>query len=337
MDGIDKHTTIWHVLRVKKSRWQILEAAHDQRAHVFTHPHLQRKHQGIKHPVEDFLWEYYFLKPAHLHRWHPGVGVVLEDSADHPRAGWKFYATQGDDVVVDTEQFLTERGHTLAHVRELLEATLARPGRFGCFGLHEWAMVYRQKPDEVRHQNVPLRMSNTDIDEVVESHTIACTHIDAFRFFTPEAQPLNTYQPSRATQIADEQPGCLHAGMDVYKWASKLGPIIPGEVLLDAFELARDIREVDMRASPYDVSAYRGANGQFLTPIPIETNEGKRTYVAFQRQFTQRGNALRQRILDILAHPDLSGAHPVEGSPSNPTPHDEHAHAGHGGNPEDNP
>src|SRR5690625_4787121 len=112
---------------------------------------------------------------------------------------------------------------------------------------------------------------------------------------------------------------------------------LPGEVLLDAFELARDIREVDMRASPYDVSAYRGANGQFLTPIPIETNEGKRTYVAFQRQFTQRGNALRQRILDILAHPDLSGAHPVEGSPSNPTPHDEHAHAGHGGNPEDNP
>src|SRR5699024_1662342 len=94
-----------------------------------------------------------------------------------------------------------------------------------------------------------------------------------------------------------------------------LGPVIPGELLLDTFELARDIREVDMQASPYDVSAYRGADGEFLTPIAIETAEGKRDYVARQREFTRRGNALRQRILEALCRvPNLVGAHPASGA-----------------------
>ena len=66
-----------------------------------------------------------------------------------------------------------------------------------------------------------------------------------------------------------EQPGCLHAAMDVYKWATKLGPLVPGDLLLDCFELAREIRRTDMQASPYDVSSYgldagrhRDARGQ---------------------------------------------------------------------------
>ena len=57
--------------------------------------------------------------------------------------------------------------------------------------------------------------------------------------------------------------------MDVYKWATKLGPVVPGDLLLDCFELARDIRTLDMRASPYDVTSYD------LEPIAIETAEGK--------------------------------------------------------------
>ena len=34
---------------------------------------------------------------------------------------------------------------------------------------------------------------------------------------------------------------------------------VPGELMLDAFELARDIRELDMRASPYDLTRSRSA------------------------------------------------------------------------------
>lgn len=80
----------------------------------------------------------------------------------------------------------------------------------------------------------------------------------------------------------------------------KLGPIVPGEVLLDAFALARDIRDVDMRASPYDVSAYAGVDGSPLTAIPIETPAGKRAYADLQRGFADRGNALRARVLEAI-------------------------------------
>ena len=88
--------------------------------------------------------------------------------------------------------------------------------------------------------------------------------------------------------------------MDVYKWAVKLGPIVPGEVLLDAFELARDIREVDMRASPYDVSAYLGADGSRLVAVEIETPAGKREYAKLQRGFAARGDALRERVIAAI-------------------------------------
>ncbi len=108
--------------------------------------------------------------------------------------------------------------------------------------------------------------------------------------------PRNALAPTRETQPDLEQPGCLHAGMDVYKWATKLGPLVPGEVLLDAFEPGRDMRSLDMRASPYDVSA-RG-----LEAVRIEEPAGKARYAAEQRGFSERSNALRARILAELAH-----------------------------------
>ena len=82
--------------------------------------------------------------------------------------------------------------------------------------------------------------------------------------------------------------------MDLYKWADKLGPLVPGELLLDAFTLARDIRELDMRASPYDLADLGYA------PVRIETPEGKAAYVDAQRAFADRGGALRTRLLDVL-------------------------------------
>ncbi|WP_412864364.1 hypothetical protein [Cellulomonas sp. 179-A 9B4 NHS] len=81
--------------------------------------------------------------------------------------------------------------------------------------------------------------------------------------------------------------------MDVYKWCLKLGPAVPGDLLLDAFDLARDIRLVDMRASPYDVRPYG------LDPIAVETPEGKADYVRRQRGFAARANALRTRLLAV--------------------------------------
>jgi hypothetical protein len=158
--------------------------------------------------------------------------------------------------------------------------------------MHEWAMVYRLPAEQVRHATWPLRLGGDGTDEVVESHRIGCSHFDAFRFFTEEARPLNTLRPSSTDRPAFEQPGCLHAGMDLYKHAYRLSPLVPSELVADCFELARDIRVLDMRASPYDLS------GLGYEPVRVETVEGKQAYVAAQRGFAERGAPLRQRLLD---------------------------------------
>ena len=131
-------------------------------------------------------------------------------------------------------------------------------------------------------------------DEVVERHGIRCSHFDAFRFFTEDAAPRNALQPTRDGQVALEQPGCLHAGMDVYKWAFKLTPLVPSDLVADAFDLAREIRVLDMQASPYDLRELG------YDPVPIETAEGKAAYLERQRDFAERSNALRRRLLDVL-------------------------------------
>lgn len=279
--------------------WRERAAAHAAAVEQLSADRLARRVEGRTHPVDDFLWEYYAFRPAQLARWHPGAGVGLEDAAE--REGWSFYAVTGGTAYLDLERFRQRRAEAVAFVRDLLTATLTRPGRFGCFGLHEWAMVYRAPEEQVRHGGWPLRLGRDGTDEVVESHTVACSHFDAYRFFTPEAVPRNTLAPSRDGQLVMEQPGCLHAGMDLYKWCFKLTPAVPGELTLAAFRLARDIRELDMRAAPYDLRELG------YEPVRIETAEGKAEYVEAQRGFTVRGNALRRRLLEALAALEPAG------------------------------
>ena len=273
--------------------WSALAAAHAVRIDRWTAPHLGRRRRGEAHPVLDFLFTYYSETPGRLRRWHPGPDVALAPSSTGPapHGAWRWYATDHGGVVeLDVAAFLADRGDTVRFVRRLLAATAARPAFTGCFGLHEWAMVYRD--GGTRHP-VPLRLGQTGTDAVVEAHPIRCSHFDAFRFFTPAAVDRNRLRPTRDTQPELEQPGCLHAGMDLYKWAYKLSPATPGELVADCFELAVEIRELDMRASPYDLRAHG------YQPVAIETPEGKTEYVAAQRGFAHRGAELRQRLMDV--------------------------------------
>lgn len=281
--------------RLAPADWQAREAAHETRVDALTAGRRERRPHGRAHPVDDFLFQYYRHSPARLRRWHPGVGVALADAARMPRADWRWYRTVGADVVFEHTAFVSERAESIDFVRRLLSATAARPPRLRCFGLHEWAMVYRLPQEDVRHSGWPLRLGTDGTDAVVESHPIACSHFDAYRFFTPEALPRSTIQPTREDQVMLEQPGCLHAGMDLYKWAFKLSPLVPSELTVEAFALAREIRGLDMAASPYDLSALG------IAPVRIETPEGKADYVAQQRAFADRSNGLRLRLLDVLA------------------------------------
>jgi hypothetical protein len=269
--------------------WTARSAAHEARIDRWAVPHQERRRRGEAHPVLDFLFTYYSETPGRLRRWHPGPGVALAGPAPH--ADWRWYTTDADgSVLLDVGAFTADRGDTVRFVRRLLAATASRPAFSGCFGLHEWAMVYR---DRATRHPVPLRLGAEGTDAVVEAHQIRCTHFDAFRFFTPPAVGRNRLQPTRETQPELEQPGCLHAGMDLYKWAYKLSPATPGELVADCFELAVQIRELDMRASPYDLRA------QGYEPVAIEIPEGKAEYVAAQRGFAERGAVLRHRLIAV--------------------------------------
>lgn len=278
------------------ARWRARAEAHARRADALTAEHRARRSRHEKHAVEDFLFEYYPASAGQLRRWHPGAGVALAPEGEPPPHGrWRWYRTDADgSVVLDLDAFAAERGEAVRFVVALLTATASRPAATGCFGLHEWAMVYREPAGAHRHA-LPLRLGESGTDAVVERHRMRCSHIDAFRFFTPDAVALNTLQPTREQQVAMEQPGCLHAAMDVYKWALKLGPLVPGELLLDCFELAREIRTTDMQASPYDVSTFG------LEPVAIETPEGKAEYVRRQRDYADRSNALRRRLVEAAS------------------------------------
>ncbi|MEU3455778.1 3-methyladenine DNA glycosylase [Micromonospora sp. NPDC006766] len=269
--------------------WQARRHAHEQRVDAWLTPHLARRRGGVKHPVEDFLFTYYSHRPAQLRRWHPGAGVVLRD-ADPAEFGRDYRATAAG-LTVDTDGVRARRAESIDWIRTLLAATAGRPAHLGCFGMHEWAMVYRQTQDEVRHNAWPLRLGPEATAAVVEERGVRCSHFDAFRFFTTPARPLNVLTPTRETQHALEQPGCLHANMDLYKWAYKLSPLVPSELVADCFELAREIRTLDMRASPYDLADLG------YPPVRVETPDGRAEYAAAQRGFAERAASLRARLL----------------------------------------
>lgn len=286
-------TATMHFPRLTADAWRARAAAHAERIEALTSNWQAVHRRGQKHAIEDFLFTYYNAKPAQLKRWSPGAGIALDAAAHDDIAGRRWFTTTSDgSVSLNAATFYADRGGTVDYIEFLTKRILDRPARLGCFGLHEWAMVYRA--DEKRHP-LPLRLGPGGTDAVVENNPIQCSHIDAFRFLTPAAKPRNALQPTRETQPDLDQSGCLHANMDVYKWALKLGPAAPGELVADAFELARDIRWVDMRASPYDVTGFG------VGPIQIETPEGKREYAELQSAFGSRANALRERTLDAIA------------------------------------
>ena len=272
-----------------REQWRARAAAHAARVDAFVEPHLARRGSRVKHPVHDFLFTYYSQRPAQLRRWHPGHGVALEDAAQE-------YGTLKGYEVVDgaatvSEAHVAAQRPLVASLHALLSATAARAPSFGCFGLHEWAMVYRLGEDETRHADWPLRLGAGGTDAVVESHRIGCSHFDAFRFFTEPARSLNVLSPGRDDRAAHEQPGCLHATMDLYKHAFRLTPMVPSDLVADCFDLARDVRELDMRAAPYDLADLG------FEPLRIETAEGKQEYAAAQRAFAARAAPLRDRLI----------------------------------------
>jgi hypothetical protein len=280
------------VSELAERTWLPLAEAHQRRADELLGPHRARRRSGRTHPVFDFLFTYYSLRPRQLRVWHPGWGVVLGGDAARRYQTRPGYARVAGGVTVSRDHLHARLG-TVTFIADLLGATASRPARFNCFGLHEWAMVYRTTAP--RHDTVPLRLGSAGTDAVVESNPLRCSHFDAFRFFTEPAARRNARPLTRQSRLDEEQPGCVHAGMDLYKWAFKLGPLIESGLLLDCFELALDARVLDMRASPYDLRDFD------FDPITVETADGRREYVKAQEAISARAAPLRSRLLESCA------------------------------------
>ena len=278
-----------------ESEWRERRARHEGRVRPWVDPRLERRKNGGKHPTDDFLFEYYPYSVGKLLAWHPGYGTALAGDAveylEFPQ-----YA-QGDEGVTTSLTWLSESADRIKRLDlaiRLLEGMNTRPANTGCFGLHEWAMVYGLQQDEIRHSAFPLRLTPDEIVDTVHDVGLRCTHIDAYRFFTPAAMPLNPIEPTRATQPDLDQPGCLHANMDLYKYAMWFSPYVNSELIADCFELARSARTLDMQASPYDVSQFG------LDPIQVEMPDGRLEYARRQREVMEQAEPMRRELLDAL-------------------------------------
>lgn len=278
------------VLRIFE--WQEKVRRYREQVYPYTSDFRERRGRRKPDPIYDFLFTYYPYSTRKLEVWHPGFGTILEIGDDAVSLRYRkdpSYRLGQDGLELNPQAIRPAQIRQLEWIGSLSRAIAGRQPRLSCFGLHEWAMVYRS--NEIRHA-APLRLSSAQIAQTVESMPICCSHYDAFRFFAPEAVRLNVIQPRDDSRIELEQGGCIHANMDLYKWAFKLSPLISSDLLGACFFLAVEAREIDMRASPYDFSS------QGYAPIKIETEDGRREYRLAQQSIAQRAAELRLKLIE---------------------------------------
>lgn len=270
------------------AEWRSRMKKNEERISELIDDYLDRRQQQEKDPVMDFLFEYYAFRPSHLKRWSPGFGRMLTGN-NFDALEISELAITAEEAYLNPELFPDNRKSAVRWILTVLKNSAEKKPAFGCFGMHEWAMVY--KADQIRHNQVPLRMTEEKLAEFVESRPLVCTHFDAFRFFTKEARPMNKHKLERDNFQEMEQPGCIHSNMDLYKWAFKMYPWIGSDLIRQALELAVEARFIDMKASPYDLS------GRGLDPIKIETEEGRMEYVKKQREIYEKGQPVRKKLI----------------------------------------
>lgn len=281
-----------------------------------------QRHAVREHPIYNFLHRYYRYSTSDLLAYSPGLNVTLSCAAEddihvrewlHPRFLYRDtkHNTASYSLEILRKSLTADKRlgrEDLKHSLNVLISSNSRPPFFGCFGYHEWAMLYsggepaRQNngPGAMKkHQNLQLRLSQKQIDDVVESGPIRCTHYDAWRFFQPRAQTFNVANPlTRQNQSQYEQPGCIHANMDLFKYAYHLYPIVSSSLLHRALDIAIAARKMDMRASPYDCSEFEECQDG---PILVETKEGRAQYIREQESLFRAAAPVRQELMQLYS------------------------------------
>lgn len=136
-----------------------------------------RSHLVKQHPIYNFLHTYYRYSTKNIKKYSPGLGILMVDvAADEEYLNQKFLKTSAAGTIffllimdlftkrLQQSNFFFRicdlglgsfyqlpRGEspdstfgwiTLSNTRNILHSTSKRQPFFGCFGLHEWAMLY---------------------------------------------------------------------------------------------------------------------------------------------------------------------------------------------------
>src|SRR5437667_8852270 len=114
-----------------RATWEKTRAVYLARVRPSVEERLRRMSRGEKHPVYDFLFEYYSFRPAHLLRWTPGFGVALE-GATREDVLWPEFETCDNGLSLPAERFPDHRVSYLRWAVEYFRATAAREPAFAC-------------------------------------------------------------------------------------------------------------------------------------------------------------------------------------------------------------
>ena len=123
--------------QLTRAQWTDRMKRHEQRAREWIDPHLQRRSRGEKHPIWDFLFDYYSIRPSRVLRWHPGLDATLIDATDAPHTHWRDYTVKQDGTVcADVDSFLSHRGNAMDKVLTLLRASEDNRAQFDLSLIH---------------------------------------------------------------------------------------------------------------------------------------------------------------------------------------------------------
>ena len=106
-EGVEPAVTI-APKTMPQAEWEAARAAYLSRVRPCAEDRARRMSRGQKHPVRDFLFEYYSFRPAHLLRWSPGANVVLE-RATVEDVGWSDFEECEAGLVLSPTVFAPQR------------------------------------------------------------------------------------------------------------------------------------------------------------------------------------------------------------------------------------
>ena len=297
---------------LKRIEWQSKAEEHAKLIYNMVYPpsnqyenDKERMHAVYGHPIYNFIHKYYSYSLKQISFYSPGMNILLEEvhtknDINHILSPDFFNSIDSNKSLcngmyeIERNNLSNKKRKKFERSRDILLRTSIAPPHFSCFGLHEWAMLAKGDGKENKHQTLPLRVPQNVIDKMVQSKgALRCTHFDAFRFFHPDVTALNDVQLSRSNQLDTEQPGCVHATMDLFKYAYELYPLISADTLRDCLQVSLDARHIDMRASPYDCSTVEGVGD----PIKIETAVGRKQYASEQEVLYKKSAPIRLELL----------------------------------------